>query len=191
MTASVQLYLCRHGQSLWNQHGVLQGQLDSPLSILGQQQASELGIKAQDWCISHIVNSTLGRATHTAEICAQRLGLTNNVILGLEERHFGQWQGENPNNIQGYADFCQQRYNNTQLKAGHSGESTEQVTERMQQALMSLAQQHSGANILVISHGDALACLMKVWAPVTEIANIAGFQLTYRKQQLHWAGLLV
>ena len=191
MAVSTQLYLCRHGQSVWNQQGLLQGQLESPLSALGQQQAKELAVKAQDWKISAIFSSKLGRAEQSAQICAAKLGLQNQTIIGLEERHFGQWQGQLPADISDYQLFTQQRYEDTEFKPGLSGESTAQVQQRMLQALLSLAQNHPTQNLLVISHGDALACLMNLWAPVLELPNTGGYKLNYQNQQLHWAGLLV
>lgn len=191
MAVNTQIYLCRHGQSVWNQQGLLQGQLESPLSALGQQQAHKLALKAQDWKISAIFSSRLGRAEQSAQICAANLGLQHQTIIGLEERNFGQWQGRLPADISGYQLFTQQRYQHAQLRPGITGESTAEVKQRMLQALLSLAQNHPAANLLVISHGDALACLMSLWAPVLELPNTGGYKLSYQNQQLHWAGLLV
>ncbi len=61
------LYLMRHGQTVWNAEGRLQGRADSPLTPLGRQQAqrqAELvrGIRAQR------ISSSSGRAIETARI---------------------------------------------------------------------------------------------------------------------------
>ena len=61
------LYLIRHGQTLWNAEGRLQGRLDSPLTDLGRAQAAALrpllcGLTARR------LSSPLGRAVQTARI---------------------------------------------------------------------------------------------------------------------------
>ena len=191
MALSTQLYLCRHGQSVWNQQALLQGQQESPLSVLGKQQALTLAHKITAWNISQVVSSSLGRAIQTAQICAKHSGLQTRVIDGIAERHFGQWQGLRLQDITEYSAFCQQRYAQPELRPGVCGESTHEVQQRMQQTLVTLAKQHLGDKLLVISHGDALACLMSLWTPAIELANIGGIHLSYQNQQLHWEGLLV
>ena len=37
------LYLMRHGQTFFNQEGLVQGACDSPLTELGQEQARQAG----------------------------------------------------------------------------------------------------------------------------------------------------
>ena len=40
--SSTKVFLIRHAKTLWNQKGILQGSLDSPLTKLGIQQAMDL-----------------------------------------------------------------------------------------------------------------------------------------------------
>ncbi len=61
------LYLMRHGQTVWNAAGRLQGRMDSPLTSLGRHQARRQaqlvrGVKATRYA------STAGRAVETARI---------------------------------------------------------------------------------------------------------------------------
>lgn len=61
------LYLMRHGQTVWNAEGRMQGRLDSPLTALGQRQAAAQarilgGIEALRF------SSPQGRALQTARI---------------------------------------------------------------------------------------------------------------------------
>ena len=67
MTALPDLYLMRHGQTVWNAEGRLQGRMDSPLTALGRAQARRQaqlvrGIDAARYA------SNAGRAVETAGI---------------------------------------------------------------------------------------------------------------------------
>ena len=74
MTRYPALYILRHGQTVWNASGRMQGRADSPLTALGVSQAGEQGeILANEglegfsaWC------SPLGRAQQTAQIVVTR-----------------------------------------------------------------------------------------------------------------------
>ena len=63
------IYLLRHGQTVWNREGRLQGLLDSPLTDLGRQQARRQArlLAGLPECAQRI-SSPLGRAEATARI---------------------------------------------------------------------------------------------------------------------------
>jgi broad specificity phosphatase PhoE len=71
----MKLLLIRHGQSVANAQGRLQGQLDSPLTELGRTQAQALArrLVREGWPASTIYASDLVRATETAEILSDNL----------------------------------------------------------------------------------------------------------------------
>jgi broad specificity phosphatase PhoE len=68
------IYLVRHGETVWNQAGRQQGQLDSPLTPEGVAQARSAGrfLRQILPAVAGIVleTSSLGRARTTAEIIA-------------------------------------------------------------------------------------------------------------------------
>ena len=69
------LYIVRHGQSQANAAGILQGsQVDTPLTIKGQQQAQLVGqqLAARKISFDLVVASPLLRAAQTAAIIAPR-----------------------------------------------------------------------------------------------------------------------
>jgi broad specificity phosphatase PhoE len=80
----MKLLLIRHGQSVANTEGRLQGQFDSPLTDLGRDQARALArrLEREGWSISAIYASDLKRAAETAEILAAEL----HAPLSLDER---------------------------------------------------------------------------------------------------------
>ncbi len=86
----MKLLLARHGQSEW-QLRTRDGDLDSPLTALGEAQAHRLGeyLAAADDSITAIVASPLQRARRTAEIVASYLALP--VAVEPDFREFEDW----------------------------------------------------------------------------------------------------
>ncbi|MDP5307748.1 histidine phosphatase family protein [Paracoccus spongiarum] len=67
MTDCPDLYLMRHGETVWNAEGRLQGLMDSPLTERGRQQASRQAVLVAA-VAAHRYSSPLGRAVQTAGI---------------------------------------------------------------------------------------------------------------------------
>ncbi len=91
----MKLLLIRHGQSVANIENRLQGQVDSPLSDRGREQAHALArrLEREEWEITTLYSSDLSRAAETAEILADRLGLPVVYDARLREYDYGQWSG--------------------------------------------------------------------------------------------------
>lgn len=86
------LLLVRHGESEWNALGRWQGQADPPLSAHGQHQASAAAQRLG--ALDAVVASTLQRASETAAIIAQSLGVGPvKADDRLIERDAGEWSG--------------------------------------------------------------------------------------------------
>jgi broad specificity phosphatase PhoE len=83
----------RHGQSTWNVLDRMQGhELSPPLTELGREQAAAAAEALVDRGVARLLSSPATRALETAEIIAERLGLTVEVeplLLekGLEENY--------------------------------------------------------------------------------------------------------
>ena len=94
------IYLVRHGETVWNQAGRQQGQLDSPLTSKGVAQARAAGrflrLLLPEGLDVVLETSPLGRARTTAEIIASELTLPVADIREsplLMEHRLGAWQG--------------------------------------------------------------------------------------------------
>ncbi len=82
----MKLYLIRHGENQANVDGVMAYKVvDYPLNIKGVQQAQYLAEWLTDKQIVRVYSSPLNRAFQTAQIVAERLGLTD--ITTIEELH--------------------------------------------------------------------------------------------------------
>ena len=86
-------YLIRHGESLYNAEGRIQGQSDVELSLLGLRQAAAIADALAEEQIDAIFASPLRRAMQTAEPIAARLGLTIQTDDRLKEIDAGIFQG--------------------------------------------------------------------------------------------------
>jgi broad specificity phosphatase PhoE len=92
----VEIFLARHGQTEWNLVGRWQGQLDSPLTNLGVNQARRQADLLDGLGIDAVLSSPLGRSQATARIVADRLGLSLLVLDDLAELHHGEYAGLTP-----------------------------------------------------------------------------------------------
>ena len=88
------LLLVRHGQSEGNVAGLIQGQLDEPLTEVGREQATAVAERLRDeGGADRLVASPLARAAATAEAIADATGLPVTVDERLMEYHFGEVSG--------------------------------------------------------------------------------------------------
>lgn len=95
------IYFMRHGQSQANADGVIAGQSESPLTVLGKQAALVVAeeIKAKGIVFDTIISSPLSRTRDTAQIVAETLGYPINDIIiidDLKEKGSGEFEGQPP-----------------------------------------------------------------------------------------------
>lgn len=89
----MQFTFIRHGETLSNREGILQGHLDSDLSDKGLRQAEAAAVKLKERNFAFIGCSPLKRSRHTAEIISQVLQIPVQEHPELIERNYGPWQG--------------------------------------------------------------------------------------------------
>ncbi|MDQ1695464.1 MAG: glucosyl-3-phosphoglycerate phosphatase [Frankiaceae bacterium] len=85
--------LLRHGRTEWNATGRFQGQLDSPLDLIGKAQALGAAVALAPMEPDAIVSSDLSRAVDTAGAVAAEAGLEVVLDPRLREIDLGEWQG--------------------------------------------------------------------------------------------------
>ncbi|MEM1073422.1 MAG: histidine phosphatase family protein [Pseudomonadota bacterium] len=90
-----QLYILRHGQTVWNAAHRIQGRLDSPLTARGRAdaEAQRRILEQCDLGACRAFCSPQGRAFHTASIALD--GLFAQIVTDdrLREIGVGQWEG--------------------------------------------------------------------------------------------------
>lgn len=132
-----QFFFIRHGESEANKAGTIAGQLDSPLTPKGLQQAERAAELLLQQTYSAIYSSPLLRAYDTARPVANRLGLPIQKMPAFMERNFGALQGH------GHIDLEQ----SPQLP--DDAETLYAMLERVQQGLKSCSPLD---NAIIVGH---------------------------------------
>lgn len=93
------IYFVRHGASQANEDNLTAGQLNSPLSQKGREQAEKLGeqLQKKGFYFDTIVSSDLNRSQETAQIIADALNYAYDQIVyspDLRERFCGDFEGK-------------------------------------------------------------------------------------------------
>ena len=147
------LALVRHGETDWNRHGRLQGVSDVPLNEAGRAQAREAGhrLSARSWDL--IVASPLSRASETASIIGERIGLDVAATYDdLVERDYGEAEGMT--DWEAYHEWPHGWYPGL--------EPRRDVAERGLRTVADLAAKNPESAIVVVTHGGVIRAILDV-----------------------------
>lgn len=154
------VYLIRHGQTLFNKQKKIQGFCDSPLTEVGIKQAEIAGkhVDDLDLVFDDAYSSTSERAMDTLELIAD---VPYKRIKGLREWNFGELEGEGEhlNPPLPYKDFFVQ----------FGGEEEGAFQHRINTTVSELTKESDGENILMVSHGAAIAQFYNYWLDHSEV----------------------
>ncbi|WP_145605695.1 2,3-diphosphoglycerate-dependent phosphoglycerate mutase GpmB [Yersinia intermedia] len=157
----LQVYLVRHGETLWNASRRIQGQSDSPLTDIGIRQANLVAQRVSNQGITHIITSDLGRTQQTAKIIADACGLTMVTDARLRELNMGMLEARPIESLSVEEEqWRKQMVNGTEGGRIPEGESMTELGSRMHAALNSCLKLPAGSKPLLVSHGMALGCLL-------------------------------
>ena len=98
--------LARHGETVWNLQGRVQGHGNSGLSDLGKRQADLLADRLMKRDTDVVYSSDLQRALDTISPYLARSGKTATSTEALREKCFGDWEGLTSADLEaGFADL--------------------------------------------------------------------------------------
>lgn len=162
-------YIIRHGETVFNRKGRIQGWCDSPLTDLGVSQAKQLGKELKNIQFDVCFCSTSERAIDTANSILEGRNVKVIPKKNLKEQSFGDFEAEKSVDIfkdgvrfpEGYR-FC-------------GGENHSDVIERVTNELKKIASEYPNANVLVVCHGSAIKHIVNALCPgfVDEKPNTA------------------
>ncbi len=155
---TLKLTLLRHGQIEANVKGNWHGSTDSALTEFGIKQAKETGRHlSQKTQFDKVFSSPLQRCMDTARLATATQNLEIEKVPGFAEMSIGEWEGTPYQDLHRRYDFINQSTKNPNYSAP-GGDSINQVFNRFDKALNSILASHSDSkNILIVSHGAALA----------------------------------
>lgn len=158
--------LVRHGETEWNVLGRFQGSSDTPLNVLGRQQAKDGVSYLSDYGAEHGFSwellrfSPLQRAAVTGNILADALKIgARRTQCALSERDWGGAEGRTVDEIYTKYPFLPSD-ELTMRDAIPGAEPRELVTARGLFSMTSLATQYPGKHIIAASHGTLLRCTL-------------------------------
>lgn len=154
---TLRLDLLRHGETEFG--GGLRGSIDDALTEIGWQQMRAAVADRGPW--DRIVSSPLQRCARFADELAGRLGLPVELEAGLQELHFGDWEGQSPAQLMetdaaGLGRFWEDPYGFTPP----NGEPVQVFATRVLTAVERLQRAYDGQRILLISHGGVMRLLL-------------------------------
>ena len=165
MNKHLTFYLVRHGRTLWNEQGLLQGFGNSDLTEQGVKGAKQTGAALQHIPFVADYSSCLQRTIDTAQYILGERDVPLFQHKGLNEQYFGSWEGLPVEKLRSLDEFNQMLKDAPNYKAqSNGGETFEQLAKRAMKAIQDIIQVHEQGNILVVSHGHTLRLLLALLA---------------------------
>lgn len=159
MKEIIRLTLIRHGETLWNKEGRIQGVSDIALSDSGVEQARRLALSLKDSDIGAIIASPLKRAYQTAEIINSFHGKNIEVHSGLMELDQGDFEGRSFQDILTLEKaFLRKWMTDPASVRMPRGESLADLQERAWHSIEKIIS--GGQNALVVAHNFTLAVIL-------------------------------
>ena len=187
------LILWRHGETEYNVAGRMQGHIDSELTEVGRRQAEFAAAALTRFQPELIIASDLRRATDTAMVLGETIGVSVQLDKRLRETHLGQWQGLTGAEVAEGWPAERERWRSDATFAPPGGESRVEVADRAQEVVADLLRQgpDCGETVLLAAHGGVITALtarlagfdVPSWSALGGIDNCHWVQLTRTGEQ--------
>ncbi|WP_040338076.1 histidine phosphatase family protein [Candidatus Blastococcus massiliensis] len=159
MARPLTLLLVRHGQTVWNAAGLMQGQTPHvPLTPLGRSQAEAAAEMLTRLSPGALVSSDLLRAVQTAEYCARATGLPIVRTPALREQGYGILEGRPSRELWDVVDWADAHW------SAEGGESLAELHGRVEAYLQDLCADPPADVIALVTHGDTIRAIQAVVA---------------------------
>ncbi len=174
--------LWRHGRTAWNVINRFQGNSDVPLDDVGLAQAAAAAPALVRMEPDLIVSSDLSRASATAQVLADRVGMPVRTDPALRETDGGAWQGRTRDEIiAADAELFRAWVAGDDVRPP-GGEARSEVVARVVSSVEGhLVDLPEGGTLVVVSHGGAirgaigglLGLAQEQWTALGVISNCA------------------
>lgn len=154
----MRLLLVRHGESIGNFEGRLQGHTDYDLTSRGREQARLTADRLEALGTTHVYSSPLLRAWATAESLAERMGKPPVELPGVREYDFGEMAGSTYAEVrQRFATLANAPAPAERRYPGEEGR--EAFFQRVTDAVWGVVDAHPGETVAVVAHGGPIALM--------------------------------
>ncbi len=155
------LYLVRHGETVDNANGIVQGQLQGKLTENGIIQAQKVGERLKNIKFDAIFSSDLYRAVETTnEIAVYHPRIKVQLDKRLREIHLGVNQGKTKKEL----DWKREFYGEYVVPKG--GESTLELYNRAYEFVRFLLQNYADKIVLAVSHSATIKAFIAIFSDV-------------------------
>lgn len=155
------LFIVRHGEARGNVERNFHGWYDSDLTENGRAQIGRLPAYFQDIHLDAAYSSDLKRTKETAKVVADMKGLPVQTRADLREIHGGEWEDVPWDDLpvrfaESYGNWLERPH----LLEMPGGERMTDFQDRIYKAVMDIARENEGKNILIATHGTAIKVLL-------------------------------
>lgn len=152
------IVLWRHGETTYNASGRMQGHIDTELTSIGWNQARFAVPALARFAPDIVVASDLRRATDTATVFTEGIGVPLRIDKRLRETCLGQWQGLTGAEVDESWPGYRRRWRADATWAPPGGESRVEVADRAYEVVEDLELEDLDAALLA-AHGGLIVAL--------------------------------
>ncbi len=155
----MKIIIVRHGETIENTQGIVQGHLHGTLSELGRAQAVMVAGKLKDEKIDYIYSSDLARAADTAKEIAKFHPKTPiKFVKDLRERYFGHFEGRRKSDF----GLSNKQSLSEVIKDAEDVESPKEFYNRAKRFLDKIAKKHPKDTVLFVGHNGIDKAIINV-----------------------------
>lgn len=172
----VKFYICRHGQTEFNQQRRLSGWIDTPLTAAGLANVQTTANKLSGVQFDSIYSSDLGRSFITAYLIAKQLGFAREIIRVKALRENGYGDIAAMSIAEAEVRYPLLHHDTNYIPPG--GESLAQLQARILDFVRELHQTHDGQTVLLSAHDGVIKAIF---------ANFAGIDIGFHNTDHEYA----
>ncbi len=161
------LYVVRHGETIWNKEKKVQGISDIPLSEKGIKDAFELQTLVSTLKLDVVISSPLTRARETAKILVNST-LPINTDDRIKERDWGLNEGAMIDSVDRWD--CWDVILNTKV---NNIEPIQDFMYRVSSFLEDIKIRYKNKNVLVVTHSAVIRVIHYMLGSIPEDANLS------------------
>jgi len=157
----LRIYFVRHGQTEFSKEDRFCGEIDVPLNAMGREMADALAdhYRTEHW--DGLYASPKLRARQSGEPLAHAVGQRLEILDGLKEIAYGEWDGRLAAEV---AREDPERYRRWEADPGRhappGGETGEEIAQRALAAVHHIREHHPSGQVFCFSHKATLRVLV-------------------------------